>query len=338
MARKAFEAVILYENLCEAKRKLVEQVGDWALEELLLLRAEAYFTKKQKLKIQRCFHQWAEGTACLSHSVEDSSQEEEEETRTGVVVEAEEVDPARVTREEIEDELVSETLRALEECGTEEVDTRRLVEVIVQIQEEERENVEVMSTVQFNFQHVNEEKISVITKGNGGLTERIKLSRAIQNMKILRYKAELLGIETRVIDETLRVLDYHLLHHPTAAPSFTGLTARDTPAGDSGATAAESKMRSMSQTDSGRTVYESAGSLDFDGGGEASEDTYNSHLRSNMYGITFNGDLLVSDEDDDVFESETPEAERFGVNRAKQLLHSLQNMKDVGKSLDYDYF
>lgn len=98
-------------------------------------------------------------------------------------------------------------------------------------------------------------------------------------------------------------------------------------------------LRSMSQGDSSRTIYESADSRDlYCSEQNNSESSYNSHLRSNMYGISFNEDgLLVSgdeEDDEDVYQSQTP-GEQFGVNRAKQLLHSLQNMKNVGTNFDF---
>ena len=104
-----------------------------------------------------------------------------------------------------------------------------------------------------------------------------------------------------------------------------------------------------SKEESNKTIYES---VDSGAGGayadcsegalESPSETYNSHLRSGNFG--FDLDRFCS-EDEDAWVSDMDEiddacgtagaAEQtpFGLDRAKQLLHSLQTMKDVGERL-----
>ena len=301
----------------------IEQVGRWALEELLLLRADAYFARNQRNCVKRCFRQWAEqrttteskGEDLPTHFVVPSTNEAD--TRPDPALDA------------IEDDVVRQTLRALEGvCSPS--DALALRSVALKIQGLEKANAELISTVQFDFQHVSEEKIATMSKGNDGLGERIKLSRVIQNVKALRFKAGLLGVVTGAIDGVLLVLDRLLLtHNPSSSNQGGGVLV-------------------SSKEESNKTIYESADSgaggayVDCsEGAVESPSETYNSHLRSSNFG--FDLDRFCS-EDEDAWASDMDEIDEcgtagaseqtpFGLDRAKQLLHSLQTMKDVGERL-----
>ncbi len=377
-------------------------MGCWALDELLLLRAEAYLLKKQKQVLRDCLSQWnklsklskvvlsgsrssslgrdkptADSEACLSHAIMITSQEQREvagAVELGTAAGADDcgngncssrsspAGPVRETEKEEEheerDDLelpLVQTLRCLEAFG---IDTAQVRAVVETIKQQEKENEEMLSTLhlsgQLDLQRVDDNKIASISKGKGSLAEKIKLSRVIQNMKVLRFKAELLGIDSKEIAAIQAHLDDQLPSRPQEVQNHIGRTGGDFEFEDAGLPVQE--ITSVSYTgESGKTVYESADSYgNYDDYENSESYSYNSHLRSNMYGNGFSvlsgGDTLYSedidDEDSSIFADEQQATSAMDADgaknekgddelpfigrRAKQLLHSLQNMKNVG--------